>query len=182
MGWTQRVRRRNHIPDQDKRKHHREGFKLTWLPNLIGINLFRGLPRWLSGKESTCQSRRHAINPWVVQIPWRRKWQPTPVSLPGDHMDRRSLTNYSPWALKRVRHNWGTKHNLFRTVFLRAYSTEHWFHHMLYKKTMRGEFNVQTWVRNALHPLERPPYTLGYKRCHVCLPSNVFILCVCPIM
>ena len=28
--------------------------------------------------------------PWVVKIPWRRKWQPTPVSLPGKSMDRRA--------------------------------------------------------------------------------------------
>ena len=41
-----------------------------------------GFPRWLSGKESACQCRRHKFNPWVWKIPWRRKWQPTPVSLP----------------------------------------------------------------------------------------------------
>ena len=41
-----------------------------------------GLPRWLSGKESACQCRRLGFNPWVRKIPWRRKWQPTPVFLP----------------------------------------------------------------------------------------------------
>ena len=40
------------------------------------------LPRWFSGKESTCQCRRSGFNPWVRKIPWRRKWQPTPVFLP----------------------------------------------------------------------------------------------------
>ena len=42
---------------------------------------------WLSGKESTCQHRRrkrHRFNSWVRKIPWRRKWHPTPVFLPGD--------------------------------------------------------------------------------------------------
>ena len=41
---------------------------------------------WLSGKEPACQSRRHKrceFNPWVGKIPWSRKWQPTPVFLPG---------------------------------------------------------------------------------------------------
>ena len=38
-----------------------------------------GFPRWLSGKDSACQSRRHRFNPWVGKIPWRRKWQPTPI-------------------------------------------------------------------------------------------------------
>ena len=44
--------------------------------------------RWHSGKESTCQCRRHRFDPWVGKIPWRRKWQPTPVFLPGNPMDR----------------------------------------------------------------------------------------------
>ena len=46
-----------------------------------------GLPRWPSGKESTCQCRRHRryrFNPWVRKIPWRREWQSTPVFLPGE--------------------------------------------------------------------------------------------------
>ena len=40
-----------------------------------------GLPWWLSGKESTCQCRRHRFDPWVRKVPWRRKWQLTPVSV-----------------------------------------------------------------------------------------------------
>ena len=43
-----------------------------------------GLPWWLSGKESACQCRRHRFDLWVGEIPWRRKWQPTPVFLPGE--------------------------------------------------------------------------------------------------
>ena len=42
--------------------------------------------RWLSGKESSCQCRRHRRNrfhPWVWKIPWRRKWQPTSGLLSG---------------------------------------------------------------------------------------------------
>ena len=30
--------------------------------------------------------------------PWRRKWQPTPVFLPGDSHVQRSLAGYSPWG------------------------------------------------------------------------------------
>ena len=33
-------------------------------------------------------------------LPWRRKWQPTPVLLPGKSRERRSLIDYSPWGLK----------------------------------------------------------------------------------
>ena len=39
-----------------------------------------------SGKESACQCRgckRHRFDPWAGKIPWSRKWQPSPVFLPG---------------------------------------------------------------------------------------------------
>ena len=39
-------------------------------------------------------------NPWVRKIPWRRKWQPTPVFLPGEYHGQRSLAGYSPWGCK----------------------------------------------------------------------------------
>jgi len=35
------------------------------------------------------------FNPWVEKIPWRRKWQPTPVFLPGKAHGKRSLRGYS---------------------------------------------------------------------------------------
>ena len=41
--------------------------------------------------------------------PWRRKWQPTEVFLPGRSHGQRSLVGYSPWGHKRVRQNCGTK-------------------------------------------------------------------------
>ena len=34
--------------------------------------------------------------------PWRRKWQPTPVFLPGKFHGQRSLVGYSLWGHKRV--------------------------------------------------------------------------------
>ena len=62
-------------------------------------------------KESACQSRR-GFDPLVGKIPWRRKWQPTPVFLPGKSHGQRSLVGYSPWGRKRVRHNLATKQHL----------------------------------------------------------------------
>ena len=40
------------------------------------------------------------FDPWVGKIPWRRKWQPTPVFLPGKSHGWRSLVGYSPWGHK----------------------------------------------------------------------------------
>ena len=48
-----------------------------------------GLLWWLIGKEP--------------------QWQPTPIFLPGNPMDRRSLAGYNPWGHKRVRHDLVTK-------------------------------------------------------------------------
>ena len=55
---------------------------------------------WLNGKESTCQRRRCRFIPWVKKIPWRRKWQPTSVFLPGKSHGQRSLMGYGPWSHK----------------------------------------------------------------------------------
>ena len=75
-------------------------------------------------KESTCnagdslQCRRPCFDSWVEKIPWRRKWQPTPVFLPGKSHGQRNLVGYSPWDHKRIRHGLATKQqNLsFKTI------------------------------------------------------------------
>ena len=40
------------------------------------------------------------VQSWVGKIPWRRKWQPTPVLLPGQFHGQMSLVGYSPWGCK----------------------------------------------------------------------------------
>ena len=44
--------------------------------------------------------RETGFDPWVRKIPWSRKWQPTPVFLPGEFHGQRSLKGYSPWSLE----------------------------------------------------------------------------------
>ena len=71
--------------------------------------------KWLSssssssGKESTYQCRRCGFDSLSEKIPWRRKWQPTPVFLPGKPHGQRSLVGYSPWGSRRVEHNLATE-------------------------------------------------------------------------
>ena len=65
---------------------------------------------YVSGKESTCQAGdmvQFGFDPWVGKIPWRRKWQPTAISLPGQSHRQRSLMGYSTWSRQRVGHNFG---------------------------------------------------------------------------
>ena len=69
--------------------HHRALSRVPW--DIKGISSYLhsvpicGLPRWCSGKESTCQWRRPrkpGFDCWVGKIPRRRAWQPTPIFLP----------------------------------------------------------------------------------------------------
>ena len=52
----------------------------------IFIYTYIVFPGGASGKESACQCRRHGRHGFdrrVGTIPWRRKWQPTPLFFPG---------------------------------------------------------------------------------------------------
>ena len=42
------------------------------------------------------------FDPWVGKIPWRRRWQPTPVFLPGESHGQRRLAGYSPKGCKEL--------------------------------------------------------------------------------
>ena len=50
----------------------------------------------LSGKESACQAGHMGLIPGLGRFPWRRKWQPSPVFLPGKSRGQRSVVSYSP--------------------------------------------------------------------------------------
>ena len=67
----------------------------------ICFHLAPGFPGGSEVKAFAClQCRRPGFESWVGKIPWRRKWQPTPVFLPGESHGWRSLVGYSPQARK----------------------------------------------------------------------------------
>ena len=79
-----------------------------------------GFPGSSDGKESASQCRRqrkHRLDPWVGKIPWRRKWQPTPIFLPEKSQGQRILTGYRPWG-HRVRHDLATKQQRQRKIII----------------------------------------------------------------
>ena len=51
---------------------------------------------------SACNAGDPSSIPWSGKIPWRWKWQPTPVLLPGKSHGLRSLVGYSPWGRKEL--------------------------------------------------------------------------------
>ena len=80
--------------------------------------IYKGLPgdsvvKNLPANEG--KSGDTGFNPWIKKIPWRRKWQPTPVFLPGEFHGQRSLAGYSPWGHKRAGHDLPTKQQCIYT-------------------------------------------------------------------
>ena len=84
-------------------------FSITVLPSLVlGLKMRiereciqRGFPGGTSGEEPAYQCRRPKrcrFDPWVGKLPWRRKWQPAPIFLPGEFHGQRSLAGCSPWG------------------------------------------------------------------------------------
>ena len=63
----------------------------TWLSDF---------PAGSDSKVSVYNAGDPGFNPCVGKIPWRRKWQSTPVLLPGKSHGQRSLVGYSPWGCK----------------------------------------------------------------------------------
>ena len=58
---------------------------------MCSIHIYGASQVGLSGKEPTCQCRRRkrqGFDPWVRKIPWKRAWQPTPVFLLENPMDK----------------------------------------------------------------------------------------------
>ena len=76
-------------------------FFLVWPIACLCVNfqIFMDFPVFLLPAYYR-RRKRCRFNPWVRKIPWRRKWQPSPIFLPGKSHGQRSLAVYSPWGLK----------------------------------------------------------------------------------
>ena len=83
---------------------------LVWYIIFICKHL-KGLSGWLSDKELVCQCRRCSFDPWGGKIPRKRKWQPTPVFLPGNPIDRGAWQATVYGLTKRVGHDLVAKHH-----------------------------------------------------------------------
>ena len=58
------------------------------------------LPWWLRRWSVCVQCGRLGFDHWFGKIPWRRKWQPTPILLPEKFHGLKSLVGYSPRGLE----------------------------------------------------------------------------------
>ena len=64
------------------------------------LRILTEIPGGSDGKASACNAEDPGSIPGSGRSPWRRKWQPTPVLLPGKFHGRRSLVGYNPWGRK----------------------------------------------------------------------------------
>ena len=71
------------------------------------------------------------------QLPWRRKWQPTPVFLPGEFHWQRSLAGWSPWGRKELDISAGLSLTHSSTL-LSILTGVIWQHELHRKRRVRG--------------------------------------------
>ena len=64
------------------------------------------------------------FDPWAGKISWRKKWQLSPVFLPGKSHGQRSLVGYSPRGSQRVGHDWAHHPYTHTFVLMLFTSTE----------------------------------------------------------
>ena len=97
----QAYRRPQAIKEDEERKK-----QIAWY---LFVCLFFGFGRWIGDWRTSlvAQMLKHlstmwetGFNPWVGKILRRRKWQPTPVLLPGKSHGQRNLVGYSPRGCK----------------------------------------------------------------------------------
>ena len=102
--WSERSPRGRHVKPVQYSCLENPMDRVAWRAAVHGVVKSQmGFPGGSDGKESVCSSGP-GFNPWVGKIPWRRKWQPSPVFLPGESHGQRNLEGYSPWS-RSVGHN-----------------------------------------------------------------------------
>ena len=115
------------------------------------------------GCHSQCR-----FNPWVRKIPWRRKWQPTPVFLPGTPHGQKSLEGYSPQGRKESNTTeWLHTHNYPRAMVInRTYAKRTYFLVCALKRPSPGTFESLHSLNEAREVIQFcdyfPPYVVFF--------------------
>ena len=99
-------------------KHHAEG---STKGHTLNASSYKKYPEWAnlqrqkgfpegSAVKNLPAVQETWVQSWVGKIPWKRKWQPTPVFLPRKSHGQRSLVGYSLWGWK-VWCDWARTHS-----------------------------------------------------------------------
>ena len=87
---------------------HQKGVFLSYVTAYLCIYVFgalyicNGISLVAQMVKSLPAMQEIRFDPWVRKIPWRRKWQPTPVFMPRELHGQRNLVGYSPWDCKEL--------------------------------------------------------------------------------
>ena len=136
------------------------------ISNVFYNNTFT-IPGGSSGKESTHQCRRCkrcGFNPWVSKVPWKRKWHPTVVLLPGKFHGQRNLVGYTPRDLKELDTAEHMTENLafaFITCLLHIFCIYSLFQMSLYSVQHSIFLQLQLQFNNRHLPLELQKWSLN---------------------
>ena len=83
------------------------GQEILGVTGKFGLEIQNEAEQRLTGSSLVAQMAKHLptmqetrFDPWVEKIPWRRKWQPTPVFLSGESHGQRSLAGYNHGVAK----------------------------------------------------------------------------------
>ena len=98
----------NHCRLSCHQRHNRRYAGVLWCLIITTVNIrkhflipqLRLRYRRLRWYRICLQCSRLGFDLWVRKIPWRRKWLPTPVFLPGKSHGQESLVGCSPWGYK----------------------------------------------------------------------------------
>ena len=128
-----------------------------------------GLPWWLRRQSICLQCGRPEFDPWVGKIPWRRKWQPTPVLLPRKSHGWRNLVQATVHGVAKSQ-TW-----LSDFTYLLTYGLVHWCQWYLFLISLDTETHLQTlpnvpfranysWWKWLQHPLtwETPQWNVQF--------------------
>ena len=98
------------------------------------------------------QCWRGRFHPWVRKVPWKSKWQPTPVFLPGEFHGQRTLLGYSPWGREESDTTEWLIHTLqgHADIFLLSASGRFIALHIIFKIIIHLELTSVVWGRGQV--------------------------------
>ena len=97
--------------------------------------------------KNLLQNRTDGFDPWVVKIPWKRSWQPTPVFFPGESHRQRSLGGYSPW---------GRKESDTTELHTDTHTNDSWVVHVEYLKVLFLHSFFFIWLKLVVYRILAP--------------------------
>ena len=105
------------------------------------------LPTWLSGQRIRLQMQEM----WIGEIPWRRKWQPTPVFLPGKFHGQGEPEGLQSMGSQRDRYDWVSEHTHMQIAFSSLIyfpsllrTRQHLTHHCFIHSTQHNVLQMQS--------------------------------------